>query len=496
MPRLSPDGADARVPARAIRTGVAGASATQGPPNPHRPVVRRTLLADCGEAFGATDFAGLTGLTSLRLTGATGYYKQAASVEHIELPAGVFDPLSNLEQLYLDGDRFSSLPSGVFDQLSSLLVLSFHGNQFSSLPSGIFDQLSSLLVLDLERQQFASLSSGIFDQLSSLLGLYIQSSQLNSLPNGVFDQLPILLSLKLGTNQLSSLPSGVFDQLPSLQRLHLGNNQLGSLRNGLFDQLSKLRWLWLTSNQLTALPDGVFNQLTELEDLYLNDNQLTELQDGVFDNLSRLWKLSLGGNSFTSPPVNVHLIYDASDHSVVAWMPAAAPAPTTVTITASNAAPAASTVTVEAGRSVSERIVLTPTGSGSSSISLSHTARLRGNFSHDGFDVAVGEIIANSTPTFGEQTVSSQPFRSDMPISPFTLPAATGGNGRLRYSLADADGALPAGLAFDAQTRTLSGTPTAAGEYAMTYRVTDIDGSSAALRFAITIVAPLAIPVQ
>jgi hypothetical protein len=55
-----------------------------------------------------------------------------------------------------------------------------------------------------------------------------------------------------------------------------------------------------------------------------------------------------------------------------------------------------------------------------------------------------------------------------------TLPPATGGNGSLRLTLSPA----PPGLAFNAEARTLAGTPEKAGEYPMTYRVEDSDTNS------------------
>ena len=62
-------------------------------------------------------------------------------------------------------------------------------------------------------------------------------------------------------------------------------------------------------------------------------------------------------------------------------------------------------------------------------------------------------------------------------IEPVTLPAVTGGTGSLTYSLSPE---LPAGLTFDAETRTLSGTPTAiAAATVYTYTVTDEAGASA-----------------
>ena len=78
-----------------------------------------------------------------------------------------------------------------------------------------------------------------------------------------------------------------------------------------------------------------------------------------------------------------------------------------------------------------------------------------------------------------------QAYKVGMAIAALTLPAATGGNGTLSYSLSPE---IP-GLSFDAMTRRLTGTPTAAGTHAMTYTATDGDGDTDTLRFSIRVAA-------
>jgi hypothetical protein len=65
------------------------------------------------------------------------------------------------------------------------------------------------------------------------------------------------------------------------------------------------------------------------------------------------------------------------------------------------------------------------------------------------------------------------------------LPEAVGGSGELTYGLAPA---VP-GLTFTAATRALSGTPTAAGSYSMTYTATDVEEVTASLSFTISVQA-------
>ena len=97
---------------------------------------------------------------------------------------------------------------------------------------------------------------------------------------------------------------------------------------------------------------------------------------------------------------------------------------------------------------------------------------------------------SDTAPAFAV-TVADQTYTEGEAISPLTLPAASGGNGTLSYSLAPT---VP-GLTFTAATPTLSGTPTSAGSYAMTYQAVDGDNNTAAsdaatLSFTITVQEP------
>ncbi|MCY3814465.1 MAG: putative Ig domain-containing protein, partial [Gammaproteobacteria bacterium] len=114
----------------------------------------------------------------------------------------------------------------------------------------------------------------------------------------------------------------------------------------------------------------------------------------------------------------------------------------------------------------------------------------------------LGHAQTDSEPVLG--TVDDQTFLKDQAVDinrattvadPVVLPAATGGDGTLTYTLAcaasetscDATSNLPLGLAFDAADRELSGTPTAAGTYNMEYTVKDADDDSDSATFQITV---------
>lgn len=64
---------------------------------------------------------------------------------------------------------------------------------------------------------------------------------------------------------------------------------------------------------------------------------------------------------------------------------------------------------------------------------------------------------------------------------------ASGGTAPYRYQLT---GSLPAGISFDAESGTLSGTPTALGSFPLSLTVTDANGFSATRSYALSIIAP------
>ena len=92
----------------------------------------------------------------------------------------------------------------------------------------------------------------------------------------------------------------------------------------------------------------------------------------------------------------------------------------------------------------------------------------------------------NVTPVL--PAVSDQQLRVGLAVD-LTLPAASAGNAPLSYEIVQA---LPAGLAFDPGTRTISGFPRAVSPEptpSYTYRVTDADGQTAQRTFEIQILA-------
>ena len=107
-------------------------------------------------------------------------------------------------------------------------------------------------------------------------------------------------------------------------------------------------------------------------------------------------------------------------------------------------------------------------------------------------DITLQDTGAGGAPSFAaDAVIADQTYVVGTAMAALVLPAAAGGDTPLTYSVS----ALPAGLAFDDSTRTLSGTPTEASSLAVTYTVTDNGEDTAALTFAIIVAEAGTVPV-
>ena len=140
--------------------------------------------------------------------------------------------------------------------------------------------------------------------------------------------------------------------------------------------------------------------------------------------------------------------------------------------------------------SANRRITGTPTAAQAATIYTWTATDSDGDFACLTFNITVS---ANALPTFGESTIPDQTYTQNTRIGTLNLPAATGGDGSLSYTL---DGTLPAGLTLDSANRRITGTPTAVqAATSYTWKATDSDGDFASLTFSITVSAPAGLPV-
>ena len=122
-----------------------------------------------------------------------------------------------------------------------------------------------------------------------------------------------------------------------------------------------------------------------------------------------------------------------------------------------------------------------PTGSDASSGTATVTVR---DADGDTDTLDFNWTVADPMPDFGSATVAARSWTQNTAISRFTVPAASGGNSPLRYSVSG----LPDGVRMFS-TRGVYGTPTTAGSGTATVTVRDYDGDTDTLSFDWTVAA-------
>ena len=83
------------------------------------------------------------------------------------IPEGVFDDLTNLEELTISITKISELPDEIFDTLTNLKKLTLRGNKLTNLPEGIFRHNKNLGEIDLSKNELTEISENAFDEIES-----------------------------------------------------------------------------------------------------------------------------------------------------------------------------------------------------------------------------------------------------------------------------------------------------------------------------------------
>ena len=268
-----------------------------------------------------------------------------------------------------------------------------------------------------------------------------------------------LTRLELWGNSLSGEIPPELGSLTQLTALTMNENSLTGTLPPELGGLRQLRWLILHENSLTGSIPPEFGGLSRLEALILHGNSLTGTLPPELGGLGQLEALSLQGNHLagTVPP-------ELGGLTRLQWL-----------VLADNR------LTGMLPRSFMQLANLGSFHFGGQALCAP---------ADDAFQAWLGGIPDASGPTCtGLQfagDADDQTFTVSRPVASLVLPEAFGGATPFAYML---EPALPAGLAFDASSRTIAGTPTeATPASSYVYSAADNAGASASLTFTIEVV--------
>ncbi|XP_030642566.1 podocan [Chanos chanos] len=266
-----------------------------------------------------------------------------------KIPAGAFENLSNLRELYLQNNLLSNdgMDNETFSHLSSLEYLDLSSNNLSVVPRGL---PRSLVLLHLEKNSIRSIPPEALTQARNLEYLLLHNNRLRSrsIHPAAFQGLKKLHTLHMYNNLLERVPRGLprrakslmllynliseigrndlialytltelnlsynrltsshvhrdaFRKLRLLETLDLSGNKLQALPFGLPKSLQVLR---VKDNQLTEIPPGSLMGMKKLREFYLSNNQLkiNSIYQGAWQELNALTTLDLSGNLLSHVP--------------------------------------------------------------------------------------------------------------------------------------------------------------------------------------------------
>ncbi|KAM9385578.1 podocan isoform 1-T2 [Pholidichthys leucotaenia] len=234
-----------------------------------------------------------------------------------KIPAGAFDNLPNLRELYLQNNLLSNegMDNETFSQLSSLECLDLSNNNLSVVPQGL---PRSLVLLHLEKNSIRSIPADALTSARNLEYLLLHNNKLRSrsIHPAAFQGLKKLHTLHMYNNLLERIPRGLPRRAKTLMLLHNSISEIG--RNDLvllyaltelnlsynklttprvhreaFRKLRVLETLDLSGNGLTSLPRGLPRSLQVLE---VKNNQLSSVPDRTLTGMVKLQKLILSDN--------------------------------------------------------------------------------------------------------------------------------------------------------------------------------------------------------
>ncbi|XP_057620860.1 leucine-rich repeats and immunoglobulin-like domains protein 1 [Chionomys nivalis] len=215
-----------------------------------------------------------------------------------EIDSGVFEDLTNLQEVYLNNNELTAIPS-LGAASAHVVSLFLQHNKIPSVDGSQLKSYLSLEVLDLSLNNITEIRSSCFPNGLRIRELNLASNRISSLESGAFDGLSrSLLTLRLSKNRITQLPVKAF-KLPRLTQLDLNRNRIRLIEGLTFQGLDSLEVLKLQRNNISKLTDGAFWGLSKMHVLHLEYNSLVEVNGGSLYGLTALHQLRLSDNSIS-----------------------------------------------------------------------------------------------------------------------------------------------------------------------------------------------------
>ncbi|KAL5784278.1 hypothetical protein ACOSQ2_006670 [Xanthoceras sorbifolium] len=220
-----------------------------------------------------------------------------------KLSGSLPDDISSLSHLKTLSLQFNALSGPIpnLSKLASIQEIYLDGNNFTSVPTCCFDGLSNLQTLSLSQNNLSPWSFPTeLNKSTGLTTLYLDNTNLMGPIPDIFDSFASLQNVRLSYNNLTRpLPASFANS--EIQNIWFHDQTMGlSGRLDVLSGMTQLRQVWLHKNQFTGpIPD--LSKCESLFDLSLRDNQLTGVVPDSVISLPALVNVSLQNNKLQGP---------------------------------------------------------------------------------------------------------------------------------------------------------------------------------------------------
>lgn len=243
---------------------------------------------------------GLTDVSLLKKLPATVTSLNLSNNNIKEIPEGLLDGKTALENFYIEGNHIKDIPAGLFKDATNLNWISLSGNKLTSIEKDDFAGLNNLTILDLTANEISTIEADAFKDLTKMDDLGLGTNNLSSLPEDLFAPMAnSLRSVSFYENAFTQIPKAV-EKVKSLETLSIFDNKITSVDNIDFSKMASLKTLNLKSNEITELPSGMLAKNANIESVDFFDNRIISVSADMFPKIDGgIHKLDLQLNEMT-----------------------------------------------------------------------------------------------------------------------------------------------------------------------------------------------------
>ena len=172
----------------------------------------------------------------------------------------IFDELTNLGEIYLDGNPIKDIPENTFPRnYSSMFQLTIKNGLLSKIPA-TFSRLTKLMNIFLMNNKITSIDDSDFHGMGELYNLYLSGNPISNISDNAFKNLKLGF-LYLDNTPLTTIPKAIRN-IPRLYTLNMSNSPVECTCTGLrwmqdWDNRKDVNFIGNCSNQNRSIKDFI-----------------------------------------------------------------------------------------------------------------------------------------------------------------------------------------------------------------------------------------------